>query len=86
MKSEEFVKFCRERDIQREYTAQREYTTPYSLEQNGIAERMNQMIQERVVSMLRHSGLSDDFWVEAVLTAVHIINMSPSRPLGLKIP
>ena len=50
-KSEEFVTFCRERSIQREYT------TPYSLEQNGIAERMNQTIQERIVSMLQHSGL-----------------------------
>jgi hypothetical protein len=36
--------------------------------------------------MLHHSGLSDGFWAEALLTAVHIINMSPSRPLGSKIP
>jgi hypothetical protein len=35
--------------------------------------------------MLHHSGLSDSFWAEALLTAVHIINMSPSRPLGSKI-
>ena len=57
----------------------REYTTPYSPEQNGIAERMNQTIQERAVSMLKHSGLSDGLWAEALLTAEHIINMSPSR-------
>ena len=50
-KSEDFIKFCRERGIRREYTA------PYSPEQNGIAERMNRTIQERVVSMLQHSGL-----------------------------
>ena len=36
--------------------------------------------------MLKHSGLSDGFWAEALLTAVHIINLSPSRPLGYKIP
>ena len=77
---EEFVKFCRERDIRREYT------TPYSPEQNGIVERMYRTIHERVVSMLQHSGLSDGFWAEALLTTVHIINMSPSRPLGLQIP
>ena len=47
---------------------------------------MNQTIQERVISMLQHSGLSDGFWAEALLTVVHIINMLPSRPLGLKIP
>ena len=45
-KSEEFVKFCQERGIRREYTA------PYSPEQNRIAERMNRTIQERIVSML----------------------------------
>ena len=54
--------------------------------QNGIEKRMNRTIQERVVSMLQHFGLSDGFWAKALLTTVHIINMSPSRPLGLKIP
>jgi transposase InsO family protein len=79
-KSDEFVQFCRERGIRCEFTA------PYSPEQNDIAERMNRTIKERIVSMLHHSGLSGGFWAEALLTAVHIINMSPSRPLGLKIP
>ena len=54
-KSEEFVKFCQESDIRRVYTI------TYSQEQNAIAECMNQTIQERVVSMLQHSGLSDGF-------------------------
>ena len=35
--------------------------------------------------MLKHSGLTDGFWAEALLTAVDIINLSPSRPLGYKI-
>ena len=39
-KTKEFVKFCRQHDIRREYT------TPYSLEQDDVAERMNQTIQE----------------------------------------
>jgi hypothetical protein len=79
-KSDEFVQFCRERGIRREFTA------PHSSEQNGVVERMNRTIQEQIVSMLHQSGLSDGFWAEALLTAVHIINMSPSRPLGSKIP
>jgi transposase InsO family protein len=78
-KSDEFVQFCRERGIRREFTA------PYNPEQNGIAEQMNRTIKERIVSMLHHSGLSEGFWAAALLTAVDIINMSPSRPLGLKI-
>jgi hypothetical protein len=36
--------------------------------------------------MLHHFGLTDDLWAEALLTAVHIINMSPSWPLASKIP
>ena len=35
--------------------------------------------------MLQHFGLSVGFWAEALLTTIHIINMSLSRPLGLKI-
>jgi hypothetical protein len=79
-KSDEFIQFCRERGIRREFTA------AYSPEQNGVAKRMNRTIQEWIVSMLHHSGLSEGFWAEALLTALYIINMSPSRPLGSKIP
>ena len=38
------------------------------------------------LDLVQHSGLSDGFWAEALLTVVHIINMLPSRPLGLRIP
>ena len=61
-----------------------EYTTPHSSEKNKIAKRMHRTIQERLVAMLQHSRPSDGFWVEALLTTVHIINMSPSRPLRLE--
>jgi transposase InsO family protein len=39
-KSDDFVQFCRERSIKREFMA------PYSPEQNGIAEQMNRTIQD----------------------------------------
>ena len=52
----------------------------------AFAERMNQTNQERIVPMMQLARLSHGFWVEALLTAVCIINMSPSRPLGLQIP
>ena len=63
-----------------------EYTAPHSPEQNGIAERMYRTIQERAVLMFKHSELGDGFWAEALLTAVLIVNLSSSRPLGYKIP
>ena len=46
---------------------------------------MNHIIQEQIVAMLKHSELSDGFWAEALLMAMHIINMSPSKALGCKI-
>jgi transposase InsO family protein len=79
-KSNEFVQFWRERGIRLEFTA------PHNPEQNGVAEWMNRRIHERIVSMLHHSGLSDGFLAEALLTAMHIINNSLNRPLGSKIP
>ena len=50
-KSEQFVRCCRQHDIRREYT------TPYSLEQNDVAEQMNRTIQERIVAMTQHIEL-----------------------------
>ena len=47
---------------------------------------MNQTIQELLVAMLQHSGLSDGFLAEALLTVVHIINMLSTRPIGLQVP
>ena len=47
---------------------------------------MIRTIQERLVSMLQHSGLSVVFWAEALLTAAHIIHMSPKRRLRLQVP
>ena len=54
-KSEEFVKFCGEHDIRREYIG------PYSMDQHRIAERMDRTIEEHVVSLLQQYGLSDGF-------------------------
>jgi hypothetical protein len=36
--------------------------------------------------MLKHSGLTDGFWAEALLMAVHIMNLSSSKPFGYKSP
>ncbi|MCO5597666.1 hypothetical protein L7F22_051747 [Adiantum nelumboides] len=59
--------------------------TPYTPPQNGVVEHMNRTIQEKVCSMLSMAGLSDAFWVEAVATSMHLINRSPSVPLGFKV-
>ncbi|GJS05933.1 integrase [Tanacetum coccineum] len=71
--SNEFSRFCDEYGIKRELTA------PYTPEQNGIAERKNRTIVEMARSMLKTKNLEDEFWAEAVATAVYLINISPTK-------
>eukprot|EP00249_Psilotum_nudum_P000010 c10049_g1_i1 orf=2-409(-) len=78
--SRRFSNFCEEKGIKRELS------TPFNPPQNGIAERMNRTIQERVRSMLSQANLPHGFWAEAVQTAVHIINRSPNKRLENQIP
>jgi hypothetical protein len=49
-------------------------TARYSLEQNGVAERLNRVLMERARAMLIESGLPDETWAEAVVTANYIRN------------
>ncbi|GKE96369.1 retrovirus-related pol polyprotein from transposon TNT 1-94, partial [Tanacetum coccineum] len=55
-------------------------------EQNGVAERMNRTIMEKVRCMLSYANLDKDFWVEAATTATYLINRSPYRSLDGNIP
>jgi len=50
-------------------------------QQNGVAERMNRVLQERARSMLIDSGLKADLWGEAINTACYLRNRSPSRAI-----
>lgn len=77
---EEFNKFCRENGIERHFTVR---MTP---QQNGLAERLNRTIMERVRCMMSCANLSKNFWAEAVATAVYVINRSPSTTIDLKTP
>jgi len=49
--------------------------------QNGIAERMNRTIMDQTRALLDNAGLPDIFWNYAAMTAVYIINCSPTRAL-----
>ena len=59
---------------------------PKTPQLNGLVERMNRIIAEKVKCMISHSKLPKTFWGEAVKTAINLINLSPSRPLNGKIP
>ncbi|GBP89832.1 Retrovirus-related Pol polyprotein from transposon TNT 1-94 [Eumeta japonica] len=56
----------------------RQFSVPYTPQQNGVAERANRTIIEMARSMLSNSGLNENLWAEAVSTAVYIRNRSPT--------
>eukprot|EP00253_Pinus_taeda_P013281 PITA_13281 len=78
--NKEFEEFCKKCGIARQKT------TPYTPQQNGVAERMNKTWMERARSMLSGAGLGQEFWAEAVDTACYLVNRSPSLALGDKTP
>ena len=59
---------------------------PKTQELNGLAERMNRTIMERVRSMLSHVKLPKSYWAEAMYTVFYLINRSPSVPLKGDVP
>ena len=75
-----FEAYCKTQGINLEKTFQK---TP---QLNGVAERTNRTINERIRCMLSHAKLPRTFWVEAMFTTVQIINVSPSVQLEDDIP
>ncbi|PKI56506.1 hypothetical protein CRG98_023144 [Punica granatum] len=70
-----FENYCRTHGIKLEKTV------PKTPQQNGLAERMNRTIVERVRCMLFQAKLSKSFWGEAMRIAVDLINLTPSVAL-----
>jgi hypothetical protein len=50
--------------------------------QNGVAERRNRTLMDMVVSMLSYSTLLISLWIDALKTAIHILN----RVLSKSVP
>ncbi|GJW53374.1 retrovirus-related pol polyprotein from transposon TNT 1-94 [Tanacetum coccineum] len=75
---DEFDTFCRQEEIKRQFT------TAYTPQQNGVAERMNRTLLERARAMLATTSLGKSFWAKVVNTACYVIN--PSTAVELKTP
>ncbi|KAI3681162.1 hypothetical protein L6452_35946 [Arctium lappa] len=60
--------FCEEKGIERQYSA------PWTPQQNGVAERRNRTLIEAARSLLADSKLPITFWAEAVNTACYVQN------------
>ncbi|GJS31120.1 retrotransposon protein, putative, ty1-copia subclass [Tanacetum coccineum] len=76
----EFEQLCIESGIARHLTVA---GTP---QQNGVAERMNRTLMDKVRCLLIQSGLPKTFWAEATCTAAYLINRSPSTAIEKKTP
>ena len=74
-----FAKFCKANGIKHERTV------PKIFRQNGVAERINITILDRIRCMLSHAKLPKSFWGEAMMTTVELINLSPLTPLNGKV-
>jgi transposase InsO family protein len=56
-----------------------QYTMPGTPQQNGVAERRNRTLMDMVRSMLSNSSLPISLWMEALKTAVYLLNRVPSK-------
>lgn len=65
---------------------ERQTSTPYTPQQNGLAERTIRTLTERALCMFTDANLGKKFWAEAVATATYIKNHSSSRVLEDKSP
>jgi transposase InsO family protein len=76
----EFEEFCKKCGIARQKT------TPYTPQQNGVAERMNRTLMEKSRCMLNGVGLGKELWAEAVGIACYLVNRSPPSALDDTTP
>ncbi|KAK9071891.1 hypothetical protein SSX86_008322 [Deinandra increscens subsp. villosa] len=67
-KNAELNMFCGEKGIERQYSA------PYTPQQNGVAERRNRTLIKAARTMLCEARLPIFFWAEAVNTACYVQN------------
>ena len=76
----QFIEYCDEHAMDHNFSAPR---TP---QQNSVVERKNRTLEDMARTMLLASGLSRNFWAEAVNTSCYIINRCMIRPLINKTP
>ena len=78
--SKAFLAFTQEAGIERRHS------TRNRPQQNGLAERANRTMGERITAMLSESRLPASFWGECISSMVHVWNMLPTASLAGTTP
>jgi hypothetical protein len=65
---------------------QRHYSTSYNPQQNGVTEWRNQTVVGMARALLKQMEIPAIFWGEAVVTAVYILNRSPTKAFNDRTP
>ena len=68
-----FARFLQKNDIVAQYSMSGDP------QQNGVAERRNRTLMDMVRNMMSYSTLPLSLWIEALKTAIHILNRVPSK-------
>ncbi|MCI05982.1 retrovirus-related pol polyprotein from transposon tnt 1-94, partial [Trifolium medium] len=64
----------------------RQLTAAYTPQQNGVSERKNRTLLNTVRSMISAKGVPKQFWPEAILWAVYVLNRSPTSSVQNMTP
>ena len=62
------------------------YSTPYTPQPNGAAERINRTLINKIRTMFTQSKLPRKYWNEAVLAADYFYNRTPHSIFNFTIP
>ena len=71
--SNEFNNFCTKHGIKRQFTI------PYTSQQNGVAKRKTRTIMEMAICMM--GNLPKYLWNEAMRIAIYTLNMCPTKAI-----
>ncbi|MBW0480527.1 hypothetical protein O181_020242 [Austropuccinia psidii MF-1] len=62
------------------------FSPPETLEHNGYAKRANHTVLEKASCLMNHTNLPNQYWAEAINTAVFLSKLSPTPSIGNKSP
>lgn len=78
--SHAFEDFCQKKGINHETTV------PYTPQHNALVERRNRTIMNTAICLLKEKNVPRNFWAEAVVTVVYLLNKCPTKRIKGKVP